>query len=410
MRSRLSLLAVLGLPLALAACGGGAGPRVGGYAARSYQPPGPPEDPWGPYISEASTRFAVPEQWIRAVIRQESGGHAYRNGAPITSFAGAMGLMQLMPSTYAELSNRYGLGNDPYEPHDNIMAGTGYISELYKRYGSPAFLVAYNAGPHRLDLYLAGQSSLPNETVNYVASIAPVLGGPPMSGPLAVYAQGGRAPYRMPAHAPAYSYASNTHVVRQGGCVRDLDAAYDPSHPCGIAPGPVQVAEAPTAPNTILWGGAASAATPATAAQPAPAPYTPPPRAYQAAAYPAPAYPAPPYPAAAYPVPARRTSRFDLIASAQAEPVPMTAGGARWGVQVGAFPDPATAQQTAEHARTVAPAILASAHTVVGQTTHPNGAVWYRARLIGITHPAADTACGMLSAKRWPCLTVPPGG
>src|SRR5580698_7644556 len=105
------------LPLALAACGGG-GPRVATRPLHpgggSYTAPGPASDPWRPYIRDASARFNVPEKWIRAVMRQESGGHEYLNGEPITSSAGAMGLMQLMPATYADMRDRYGLGDDPY--------------------------------------------------------------------------------------------------------------------------------------------------------------------------------------------------------------------------------------------------------------------------------------------------------
>jgi soluble lytic murein transglycosylase-like protein len=40
---------------------------------------------------------------------------------------GAMGLMQIMPKTWTELRARHGLGADPYDPHDNILAGTAYI-------------------------------------------------------------------------------------------------------------------------------------------------------------------------------------------------------------------------------------------------------------------------------------------
>ena len=60
---------------------------------------------------------------------------------------GAMGLMQIMPKTWQELRARYGLGADPYEPRDNILAGAAYLRELHDRFGSPGFLAAYNAGP-----------------------------------------------------------------------------------------------------------------------------------------------------------------------------------------------------------------------------------------------------------------------
>ena len=53
-----------------------------------------------------------------------------------------MGLMQIMPKTWIELRARYGLGADPYDPHDNILAGAAYIRQLHDRYGSPGFLAA----------------------------------------------------------------------------------------------------------------------------------------------------------------------------------------------------------------------------------------------------------------------------
>jgi D-alanyl-D-alanine carboxypeptidase len=134
-------------------------------------------DPWASHIAEASQRFDVPEQWIRAVMKVESGGRTQMNGKPIVSRAGAMGLMQVMPSTYEELRVRHGLGSDPFEPHDNILAGTAYLREMYEKFGSPGFLAAYNAGPGRYGEYLTGDRGLPNETRNYVAMISPQLNG-----------------------------------------------------------------------------------------------------------------------------------------------------------------------------------------------------------------------------------------
>jgi soluble lytic murein transglycosylase-like protein len=91
--------------------------RYAAHARGNYVPPGPPQDPWGPYIREASKRFDVPDLWIRSVMRVESGGNEYQNGQLITSSAGAMGLMQVMPETYDELRDRYSLGGDPFDPH-----------------------------------------------------------------------------------------------------------------------------------------------------------------------------------------------------------------------------------------------------------------------------------------------------
>src|SRR5207248_856688 len=134
--------------LLLAACGqqgvygpGGGRIEIGADGWRRpthfYPPPGPTEDPWGPYIHEAATRYRVPERWLRA---------------------------------------RHRLGDDPYDPHNSILAGTAYIREMYDRFGAPGFLAAYNAGPDRVDSYLAGRGALPDETVNYVAAITPNLG------------------------------------------------------------------------------------------------------------------------------------------------------------------------------------------------------------------------------------------
>jgi soluble lytic murein transglycosylase-like protein len=120
-------------------------------------------------IEEASRRFAVPAYWIRAVMDVESAGDVRAR-----SQKGAMGPMQIMPETWAELRLRYDLGNDPYDPHDNILAGTAYLHELQGRYGSPGFLAAYNAGPARYEQHLAGRP-LPAETKAYLQKLVPVI-------------------------------------------------------------------------------------------------------------------------------------------------------------------------------------------------------------------------------------------
>lgn len=117
-------------------------------------------------IARASQRFALPDTLIRAVIAVESGGAVFA-----VSPKGAMGLMQVMPGTWAELRQRYGLGSDPFDPCDNIFAGTAYLRELLDRYGDPGFLSAYNAGPGRYEAYLGGRP-LPPETIAYVAKLS----------------------------------------------------------------------------------------------------------------------------------------------------------------------------------------------------------------------------------------------
>jgi soluble lytic murein transglycosylase-like protein len=94
------------------------------------------------HIAEAARRFGIPEHWIRAVMRVESAGDVRA-----MSSAGAMGLMQIMPRHMGRSARRHGLGADPYDPRDNILAGAAYLREMHDRYGSPGFLAAYNAGP-----------------------------------------------------------------------------------------------------------------------------------------------------------------------------------------------------------------------------------------------------------------------
>lgn len=136
---------------------------------------------WHPYIVEASNRFGVPVIWIEAVMRAESRGRTTLNGRPIRSSARAIGLMQLMPSTWVEMRARIGLGTDPDDPHDNILAGTFYLRLMYERFGYPGLFAAYNAGPGRYAEHLAGRRTLPSETIGYLANIAPSTSGTAIS-------------------------------------------------------------------------------------------------------------------------------------------------------------------------------------------------------------------------------------
>jgi soluble lytic murein transglycosylase-like protein len=129
-------------------------------------------DRWQPLIDKAAERFAIPARWIRDVMRLESAGQTLLDGQLTTSSAGAMGLMQVMPATYAELRKRYGFGADPYDPHDNIFAGAAYLRELYEHYGWPSLFAAYHAGPARFEAYLSTGKSLPKATREYLAALA----------------------------------------------------------------------------------------------------------------------------------------------------------------------------------------------------------------------------------------------
>jgi len=161
---------VAGLALALAAAVL-AGPSWAGEAPS-----------WRAHVAEASSRFAIPEAWILRVIDAESGGRTHLDGRPITSPAGAMGLMQLMPGTWAELRREHGLGPNPHDPRDNILAGTAYLRQMFERFGYPGLFAAYNAGPGRYRAYLERGRPLPLETRSYVARVAGSGKGEPKLG------------------------------------------------------------------------------------------------------------------------------------------------------------------------------------------------------------------------------------
>lgn len=122
------------------------------------------------FVAEAALRFGIPTSWITAVMQAESRG-VVRAVSP----KGAMGLMQIMPDTWSGLRSRYGLGPNPFDPHDNIVAGAAYLRELHDRYGTAGFLAAYNAGPGRYEDHLTSGRPLPAETQAYVAALAPLL-------------------------------------------------------------------------------------------------------------------------------------------------------------------------------------------------------------------------------------------
>ena len=383
------------LVCAVAAC---ASSHRGGRYGRSYTPPGPPEDPWGPYIREAAGRFQVPETWVREVMRQESGGKQYLGGGLTTSSAGAMGLMQVMPGTYDELRQRYGLGDDPYDPHNNILAGTAYLKEMYDRYGSPGFLAAYNAGPRRVDDYLSGAGRLPSETVNYVASIAPRLGGSgQMSGPLSVY--GGAA-----SGGPRVQQASVVVVDR----MQPIASPGDPGMPAPVqvaAMAPIASPGDPGMPPAVQTVSAmAPIASPGDPGMPPPVPAYPVGTTSALAA----ARPAEPVRRAPEPEPSPvrlvAATRPSLISSAAA------AEPGRVAIQVGAFSSPSEARRAAESARGIARSIPHSAETTIGTAARSDGSVLFRARLVGMTPDSAASACQRLLANGRPCFVVPGDG
>lgn len=386
------------------------------HARTYYQPPGPPEDPWGPYVQEASRRFDVPEEWVRAVIQQESGGRLFHNGQLVTSGPGAMGLMQLMPPTYDEMRSAYNLGGDAYEPHDNIMAGTAYIRQLYDVYGSPGFLAAYNAGPGRLEDFITHNRTLPRETRNYVASIGRRIAGisptnrsqadllvashdslTQSSKPVQVASQtqavraawsarSGGQPVRMADAIGGDENAASddTSAVSQApsGYGREWHAVPRTSRIAGLAETPSDV--------SAVWAkrlGASQQSVADTPLQVAQAPET--------AADPAPVQP--------------ESHTLRLFPAAQAEPAPLLTRKTRgqeprdWAIQVGAFGSVSLAQHAAGEARNRATQSLGAARPQVATVQVHNGKL-YRARLTNLSHTQALDACRKLSG----CMVIAP--
>lgn len=330
---------------------------------RSYEPPGPPHDPWGPYIREAAERFDVPEVWIREVMRVESGGRW-----DAISPAGAMGLMQVMPATYEGLRVSYGLGDDPFHPRDNILAGAAYLREMYDRFGRPGMLAAYNAGPGTFERYLAGQRGLPDETRRYVAAIAPRIR---------------HASPRNPAPPEVYRIAAIPETIPPG-----------PRRPAGR-------------PTQLAW----SAPTPPAPPARAPAPVTAPVRE-PVVAQAAPRPPTPPATVlAAAPAPAPASGGFRLVSQAVAAPAasaarPATLQGA-WAIQVGAFQRDALARAAIEDARRAAPDLLGAARPVTANVRTSSGTL-VRARLAGLSQDAAVAACRALARRGQTCVALAP--
>jgi hypothetical protein len=215
------------------------------HAKANYLPPGPPTDPWGPYVFEASKRFDVPDVWIREVMRVESGGYQFRaSGELTTSPVGAMGLMQLMPETYDEMRGRYALGDDAFDPHNNILAGAAYIREMYDAFGSPGFLAAYNAGPARLEDYLTHNRALPDETRRYVFMIGSRIGGVwPVSRSPAEQLAVNQIPINIPAGPRWARHTISVAARERRRHEAQLRIAALQRH--GHASAPVEVAEAP---------------------------------------------------------------------------------------------------------------------------------------------------------------------
>jgi soluble lytic murein transglycosylase-like protein len=123
------------------------------------------ENPYGELIASMSEAHGVDPNLVRALIEVESN---YRPKA--TSPRGAMGLMQLMPSTAREYNVR-----NPYDPKSNVAAGVKHLKSLIDRWGVELALAAYNAGEGAVRKF----NGIPpyRETRNYVSRILSLAGG-----------------------------------------------------------------------------------------------------------------------------------------------------------------------------------------------------------------------------------------
>lgn len=191
-------------------------------------------DAYAAPIAEAAQRFRIPAAWIRAVLRAESAGDVRA-----ISSAGAMGLMQIMPDTWARLRLRYRLGNDPYDPRDNILAGAAYLREMFDRYGDvSAMLAAYNAGPGRYDGHRTTGRPLPAETRAYVAQLAPLIGGGEVTAPVVVAAADPQSWSRAPLFVARPERTPSADPVPPGEHVAKISAAPSVRDVSAITPQP----------------------------------------------------------------------------------------------------------------------------------------------------------------------------
>lgn len=335
MRRVKPLLVCAFLSILLAACAGG-GPRSVSQADLDA------------HIAEAAGRFDMPELWVREVIRQESGGRTMANGRPIVSKAGAMGLMQVMPGTYEEMRRKHGLGSDPYDPRDNIIAGTAYLREMYNLFGAPGFLGAYNCGPGCYGDYLAGKRSLPGETKRYMASVSPRLNRTtaPNGADIVVASAADNAPFAAASSPPA------APAPNSGGRAPVAVAVLPP--PPSAAPRP---STSPAPPTTQV-------VAPDTTAPIAPA----------------------------------------TVSTAALR------GGATgaWTVQLGAFRSADDSARVINRARQSLPGMLSHTQKIVQAVDTQTGPL-YRARLSGLSQRDAAATCSGLVDLGMACFIVAPG-
>jgi soluble lytic murein transglycosylase-like protein len=135
---------------------------AGGFGAASPSAEPPVADPrLDRIVRDAAERHRLDPALVKAVISTESGWNTRA-----VSHKGAVGLMQLIPST----AQRFGVGN-PFDPAQNVEGGTTYLKTLLDRYNGDLTksLAAYNAGEHAVDL--SGGVPAYRETQQYVQKV-----------------------------------------------------------------------------------------------------------------------------------------------------------------------------------------------------------------------------------------------
>ena len=145
-----------------------------------------PGGPVGGLLAEAGQIAGLDPGFLAIIQRMENRQRA--DGTWPTSPAGAVGPMQVMPGTFAELARRYGLPGDVGDERSNVIAGALYLRELIDRFNGDvrAAVAAYNAGPGRVEGVAGNFDRLPRETRDYLARFEPqwVVTQSPVTGPL----------------------------------------------------------------------------------------------------------------------------------------------------------------------------------------------------------------------------------
>lgn len=111
--------------------------------------------PYRDLVFSRADQFSIPQSWVYAIMRSES---LFR--PDVASYAGALGLMQLMPATAGDMARKLKLGSLNQQgiltAERNVLLGSAYLGELASRFESNVALAtaAYHAGPNRVSRWL----------------------------------------------------------------------------------------------------------------------------------------------------------------------------------------------------------------------------------------------------------------